>query len=196
VPDVVSLSALGALGLVGAGILAVGFLLRREAEEFFTENKQDAKAVRAVFQGRFHQRFAEEVNLTIDRAAAGATTLELKHLKETIAKESLEPDHETGVGKLGTMLTDRDAVWGSFARARDKKIQIGGRVIGLGILLIVGGLAFLLPSDVIAADGPVIAVVLGFIGLLLMVDAASAFSDYTAATTKFYEYCDRELKEL
>lgn len=195
-PDVVAFSALGAFGLVGTAIIALGFLLRREAEEFFTENKDNAKAVRAVFQSRFHERFAVEVIRTIDTASVGTTTTDLKVLKETIAKESLKPEHETGVGDLGTLLTDRDAVWGQFGKARDKKMQAGARIIVVGVLLIVGGLVFLLPSDVLATDGVVMGLFLGFIAVLLVIDASSAYSDSATATSKFYEYCDRELKEL
>lgn len=194
--QVVAFSALGAFGLVGVAILAVGFLLRREAEEFFTENKEDAKAIRARYQGKFHQALAEEINLTIDRAAAGAASIDLKMLKEKIATEALQPEHETSIGKVGAILAERDAALQAFTKARDKKMDLGGSIIGLGIVSILGGLCFVLPSDVQSADGSVIGLILGIVAIFLTVFAFSSYGDYTTATKKFFELCDNELKNL
>jgi hypothetical protein len=192
----VAYSAFAAFGLVGAAILGVGFLLRREAEQFFTENKDDAKAIRARFQGRFHQRFSEEVNRTIDRAAGDATSIELKVLKENIATEALQAEHETGISKVGAELSERDAALAAFTNSRDKKMEAGGSVIGIGIILILSAFYFILPADVQAADGVVMLILLGVFAISLVVFGVSAYSDHAAASKKFFEFCDRELRDL
>lgn len=181
---------------MGAGILAVGFLLRREAEQFFTDNKEDAKAIRARYQGRFHQLLAEEINLAIDRAAADAASIELKVLKEKIATEALEPVHETGIGKVGAVLAERDAAQRAFTDARDEKFDLGGYVVGIGVVLILSGFYFTLPSGIQSGDGFVIALVLGIAAVILVMAAISSYSEHTAASKKFFELCDNELKDL
>jgi hypothetical protein len=193
---IVAYSALAAFGLVGAAVLAVGFALRREAEQFFTENKEDAKAVRATLQGRFHQQFATEVNSAIAKAGQGATTVELNVLQDRIAKAALEPAQETGVGKLSDLLADRETAWGAFTEARDKKMDTSACLVGIGIVLIVSGLAFILPPTLLSADGGPLGVLLGFVGVLLVVLAASRYSDHLKASKTFFDFCDRELKDL
>ncbi|MFY9716467.1 MAG: hypothetical protein WAK40_00820 [Thermoplasmata archaeon] len=197
--DFNSFGPLAALGLVGAALVAIGFNLYRESEQFHSENLEEAKAIRARLKGRFHQRFAAEVGAAIDKAAAGKTSVELVALKEQIAKDSLtSPDGgpEVGVGKLGSMLTECDEVIKAFDGARSSKGTAAGSVILIGVLFILGGLFYILPDSTQAAWGTPSVELLGFVGLLSTWVGGRAYSQYLQWSTKFFKFSEEGLRDL
>jgi tetrahydromethanopterin S-methyltransferase subunit B len=189
-------AALAGLALVGATLMGIGFLLRREAEEFYTDNRRDAASMRALFQGRFQQLFAEKVTATVTTAAAGATTIQVKELKEKIADAALEPTQESWAKDLSESLASRDEVWTVFNDARKTKVTLGGWLIGLGVLLVVASLYFVTPDPFSAPQSFVFGLVIGIVAYLISLQAAGEYSKQSKASGKFYEYCEKELKTL
>jgi hypothetical protein len=188
-------AAVGAVALVGVSVMAIGFQLRREAEEFYRDHKQDATTIRAILNGRFHQKFAVEIATTIDQAAGGAD-LPTKELKEKIAKAALEPGHETGIGELAKLLESRDEVWSLFNKNRSKKSQAGGALILLGLL--VTGLSVV--AVWLNQEPFGITLIVGYGAVLLGVIFGARFvtnySEHLEESEKFYEYCEKELVNL
>jgi hypothetical protein len=197
--DVNSFGPLAALGLVGAALIAVGFNLFREAEQFHSENLEEAKAIRARLKGRFHQRFAAEVGLAVDKAAGGKPSVDVTALKKQIADDSLKsPDSgpEVGVGQLGQMLTDCDAVIKAFDGARSSKGTAGGCMILIGVLFILGGLFFLLPAQAQASNGMPVLELIGLVGALAVYGGAISYSRYLNHSRAFFNFSEQGLRDL
>ena len=71
-----------------------------------------------------------------------------------------------------------------------------GYIVGIGVVLIASGLAFLLPAAFLSVNGYPVALLLGLIAVLLALRAWTEYSSHVAASEKFFRYCDQELKDL
>jgi hypothetical protein len=190
------LTGLAGIGLIGVTLVGIGFLLRRESEEFYRDHKEDASSMRAMFQARFRQKFAEEVSSTVEKAAGGAGTVEMKVLKEKIAEAAVEPAHESGVGTLGELLEHRDNVWKTFNEARAQKSTAAGWIIWLGAVILASSLYFLVPNPDSNSLGIVVLLVAGLASYLIILNMVTAYNEHSKASARFFKYCEEELQNL
>jgi len=190
-----STAVLTVVALVALPLIAIGFQLRREAEEFYKDGKEDTKEMRAILQAQFHQQFTSEVCSTIDEAAGGRP-LSLTDLKKAIGDEALKPTHATKVEELGDLLERREHVLVTFKQAVSGRSNAGNGLIGVGLVVLSNALLTLIP-DAFLDQGLFLAFLLEIPVLAVIVPyTVQNFSQYAVSAKEFRDEAESQFKEL